>query len=121
MAETVKAAPPYCLVFISDPNGGELPTWTGELSVASTETCIALGCMMDSDGDTEFTLGQRSEVDPGGIPVFEGKLKTPSFGVVLYSAEDKTILKIPAFQDETMVRVWTNRLRQPDRMIIGIE
>src|SRR6266404_9985616 len=73
--------------------GGELPTWTGELSVASTETCIALGCMMDSDGDTEFTLGQRSEVDPGGIPVFEGKLKTPSFGVVLYSAEDKTILK----------------------------
>lgn len=120
MAETVTTAPPYSLVFISDPNGGEIPTWEGELFFASTDTCIALGCMMEWDGDTEFTLGQRSEVDPGGIPAFEGKLKTPGLSLVLYTAEDKTILKAPVSKDETMVRVWTNRLRQPDRVIIGI-
>jgi hypothetical protein len=120
MANSAKLAPPYSVILIEDSGGGEIPSsikmTTGSL-IASTDSCIAVGCRSYVDGDTEFTLGQTHDVDPGDHPIleaiFQGKLKTPNLKIVLRSVAGRTILEASVPQQETVVRVWVND--QPSR------
>jgi hypothetical protein len=77
MAASAKVAPPYSVVVISDSEPAELPKDMEDSCIASTSTCIVVGCRADVDGETEFVLGATSEVDPGSHPIFEGMLETP--------------------------------------------
>lgn len=87
----------------------------------STDTCILVGCLMDADGETEFTLGEIHDVDPGRLPAFEGKLKTPTRKISLESVDGRTVLEAPVPQLETTVRIWTNHESEPDNVIVGFE
>lgn len=89
--------------------------------IAATESCIAIGCRPDADGDTEFTLGKVYEVDPGADPIFRGRLKTPTYRIALLSVHGQTILEAPVLQQITTIRVWANDLVEPDSVIVGIE
>jgi len=121
VANSAKVAPPNSLVLISDSSGAEIPeTMAGSL-IASTNSCIAVGCQSDVDGETEFTLGTTREVDPGDKPVFQGMLKTPNRRVAVRSVLGHTILETPVTQEQTTVRVWVNDPKEPDRVIVGID
>ena len=76
---------------------------------------------MDADGETEFTLGEMHEVDPGVRPVFQGELKTPNYKIVLRSVLGETILEAPVSQLSTTVRIWANHPTEPDEVIVGIK
>ena len=120
MATSAKVAPPNAMVLVADPSGGEIPkTMTGAL-IASTSSCITVGCRSDVDGETEFTLGRTREVDPGDRPAFEGKLKTPNRKIAVRSVLGRTILETPVPQQQTMIRVWVNDPKEPNRVIIGV-
>jgi hypothetical protein len=71
------------------------------------------------DGETEVVLGSASEVDPDGL-AFDGTLATPSRKVVVTTVEEETVLKTTVPDIVTRVRVWTNRTREPDRVMIGV-
>jgi hypothetical protein len=88
--------------------------------VACTDSCVAVGCLCDVDGETEFMFGEAREVDPGGHPVFHGKLKTPTRRLALRSVIGQTILEAPVPGPETVVTVWANDPSEPDRVIVGI-
>ncbi len=120
MASSAKTAPPYSLVLISDSNGGDIPAVMGNSLVVSTDSCIAIGCRVDADGDTLFILGDTREVDPGSGPIFHGNLKTPGHRVAIKSVIGQTILETSVPQQETIVRIWVNDLREPDQIIVGI-
>ncbi len=121
MVDSAKVAPPYSLVIIEDPSGGEVPdTMPAKLCIASTDSCIAVGCLAEVDGETAFTLGEAADVNPGFQPAFDGRLKTPSRKVSLQTVERHTILEAPVQQQETRVRVWTNDPKRPDEVIVGI-
>jgi hypothetical protein len=77
-------------------------------------------CQADVDGETEFTLGEARDVDPGDLPIFHGKLKTPNYRIVLHTAEDETILQASVPRRETIVRIWVNDPLAPDQVIVGI-
>jgi hypothetical protein len=120
MGKSAKVAPLHSLILIVDPSGGEIPaTMSGSL-IASTDSCIAVGCRSDVDGDTEFTLGETGDVSPGSEPAFQGRLKTPNRRVTLRTVTGQTILETPLLQQETMVRVWTNDPSEPDQVVVGI-
>ena len=120
MAKSTKVAPPHSLILIVDPSGGEIPpTMLGSL-IASTDSCIAVACRSEVDGDTEFTLGETGYVSPAGEPAFQGGLKTPNRKVTLRTVTGQTILETPVLQQETMVRVWTNDSSEPDQVVVGI-
>jgi hypothetical protein len=76
---------------------------------------------MDADGETAFMLGETQEVDPGHPPLFQGKLKTPSRRIALEAIDGRTVLEASVSEQETMVWIWTNREREPDRVIVGFE
>jgi hypothetical protein len=120
MVKSAKIAPPHSLILIVDPSGGEIPDSLSRSPIASTDSCIAVGCRSDADGDTEFTLGETSVVNPGGEAAFQARLKTPNRKVTLRMITGQTILQMPVVQQDAMVRVWTNHSSEPDRIVVGI-
>jgi hypothetical protein len=120
MAKSAKIAPPNSLILIEDLGGGEIPASMGESLVVSTDSCIAVGCRSDIDGDTQFTLGETQEVDPGGHPIFRGMLNTPNRRIALISVIGQVILEAPVPQQQTIVRVWVNDPSEPDHVVVGI-
>jgi len=120
MRHSVKIAPPNSLLFISDPVGGVVPEWKRGAQILSSPSCISFGCMAFMDGETEVTLGAGREVDPGGIPAFDGVLETPNRAVVVSTVERKTILDASVPDRRTRVRIWGNRPTEPDQVIIGL-
>lgn len=121
MMYSATVAPPYSMVVVEDSAGGELPDFMEGSVVFSSESCIVVCCLMSADGDTTFTLGQADEVDPGTAPLFQGKLETPSRRITIKTVENKTFLEAPVSQISTTVRIWVNRAKEPDRVIVGIE
>src|SRR5262245_32223613 len=121
MTNSTRVAPPCALILVADPSNSEVPSKMSGALIASTDSCIAVGCRSDADGDTEFTLGAAREVDPGYQPHFQGKLKTPSQRIALRSVLGQTILEEVVPSPETYVRVWINDPNEPDRVIVGTE
>ena len=109
------------VIFIEDGTGGTPPNSMAGSLTPSTDTCVAVGCFSAADGETEFILGDCSEVDPGTAPYFHGELKTPSLRLALRTVVGETILETPVAQVETTISVWLNDLREPDKVIIGID
>ena len=121
VAASTKTKPPDSLILIADSgSGGVIPESMSGSLVAWTDSCVAVGCQSDIDGDTEFTLGETKDVDPGGRPAFQGKLKTPNLKLALRTVLGETILETPVAAQDTMVRVWANDLSEPDHVIVGI-
>jgi hypothetical protein len=119
MVLTKKVAPPYSLIFIADPYGGMAPECSPPAPYWATSTCIAVGCMSQI-GDTEVTLGMTREVDPGGRPIFDDFLETPNRKVNVETAEWELILQTDVPTVSTRVRIWTNELVEPDKIVIGL-
>ena len=121
MTSRTRFAPPNSIVVIEDAAGGGVPKTISPGSIiAFTDSCIAVGCRSEVDGDTEFVLGPAAEVDPGYRPVFEGNLTTPSRKVVLKSIFDEVMLQEVVRCSKSSVRIWANDQTEPDMVIVGI-
>ena len=120
MIKTARWAPIHSLVVISDPIGGAIPSHFVDI-VTATESCIVVLCYAEVDGETEFTLGKASEVDPGKPPTFSGQLLTPSRKIIVHTTEFKTILDAPTIGVTTPVRFWARDTEWPEKVIIGLE
>jgi hypothetical protein len=121
MSSSSKIAAPNALLLISDVGGGKPPDVMQGALIASTPSCIAVGCMADSNGKTEVTLGTVQELRSHESPAFEGKLETPSRAIVVQTVFRQTILQAPVPGSSTRVRIWVNHPSEPDRVTIGLE
>ena len=120
MALTTKAAPPNSVILVCDVGGGEVPKTMSGAVVAATTTCIAVGCLSEDDGQTEFTLAPLSEVDRGEKPAFDGMLLTPQHRVVLRSVLGQQLLELPVTQELTKIKIWVNDPTEPDNVVVGV-
>jgi hypothetical protein len=121
MSTSRKIYVPNALLLISDIGGGTLPdTMLGEL-IASTPSCIAVGCMSDSNGKTEVTLGTGREFHPRGAPAFDGELETASRVVGICTVFHEPVLQTAVSNPTTRVRVWVNHPSEPDEVIVAVE
>ncbi len=117
---SAKAGLPNALALVLDSLGGEIPASMSGASITSTESCIAVGCRSDADGETEIVIGTAREVSPGVAPAFEGPLATPSRRIEVQTVGGSRLLALDVPGVETLVRIWTNDAREPDKVIIGI-
>lgn len=123
MAQTIKIAPPNSLIFVSDAQGGSIPDpdkIAREAGITATHSCIAVCCLAEMDGKTEITIGLADEVDPGKKPEFDGTLATPTRTIVVSTAESEMVLEANVPTVQTRMRIWTNRPKEPERVIVGI-
>lgn len=119
MSSTVTLAPPNSVLFIADASKGEVPEFIPDLLVLSTDSMISMGCLPDVDGETTVTLGNGADVIRPAELVFDGMLKTPTRRVVVATVEDDMVLAAVVPNVETRIRIWTNRTREPDEVVIG--
>ncbi|WP_439542457.1 hypothetical protein [Hyphomicrobium sp.] len=120
MALTKRMAPPNSVVLVSDVDGGEIPKTMGGSLVSATSTCVAVGCLSEDDGETEFTLAPLGEVDRADNPVYEGMLRTPKRHVVIRSVLGEHLLELPVLQEVTEIKIWANDLKEPDKVLVGV-
>ena len=78
-------------------------------------------CLLGGNGRRKLTLGKMAEVDPGSRPAFEGKLKTPSRKIALETAEGDSVLKTSTEREVTTVRIWSNAVKEPDKVVVGFD
>jgi hypothetical protein len=119
MSNSVTLAPSHALLFISDQSGGDIPEFTADAPIMSTETGILVHCLPDMDGDTTVTLGKAENVGQVGPPVFDGIIKLPTKNLMVATVEDDGILFDTVPTVETRIRIWTNRALDPDDIVIG--
>ncbi len=121
MILSAKLAPPNSLVLVKDLGDADIPRSMSNSLIVSTNSCVAVGCLSELDGDTNFTLGPTREVDPGYPSKFEGMVATPSRQIVLQSVLGEIVLEqlVPEF--ETRIRIWVNDANEPDSVIVGID
>jgi hypothetical protein len=128
MIESARLAPPNSIVVVEDISGGEVPDLVRGSCIAATATCITIGTLCEIDGETEFRLGARRELDPGSPPIFRGRLETPSRKLAIRSVPmtvgsrlGDVVLEMPVPQTETTISIWVNRPDEPDQIIVGVE
>lgn len=120
MATSTRLAPPNSLILVEDSNGGEIPDSMNQSLIAATDSCIAVGCRAEDDGETEIVLGDCSDVDTGEQPFFDGVLRTPSRKLVVRTVLGVTLLEMPVSKTETRLKIWANDPAEPDRIAVGI-
>ena len=113
-------SPPNSIIAISDPVGGDIPDPPESSRIAATSSFLVVGCLSFMDGETEFTLGNGKEINPGEAPAFDGILETPSYAIQVATVLDEVLLRADVPTDHTRVRVWTNHPKWPNRVIIGL-
>lgn len=121
MPVSIRVAPPNSLIGISDVKKGEVPNFDVESGISATNTCILVGCRPEIDGETEIKLGPAAEVNPGNPAAFDGQLGTPSGRLQVVTVEWKPLLEAAVRTAKTRVRIWPNRPRFPDQIIIGFD
>ena len=87
--------------------------------IASTPSCVAVGCMADCNGKTEITLGAGREVGLRGAPVFEGELDTPNREIAVRTVLRENILQATVPHLITRVRIWVNHPSEPDKSLLA--
>lgn len=119
----VRLSPPNSVLFIADPDNRDVlvPTeFSSPSGVDSTETCVAVGTLMEFDGETEVTIGPRAAVAPDRAAVFDGRVLTPTGIIALETAPRDELYRMKVGAT-TRICVWTNRNQEPDEIIIGLE
>lgn len=72
------------------------------------------------DGKTTLTLAPSTELELKLPPAFTGFLKTPNRGVRVSTVEHPSLLRLTNGTLSSKVRIWVNRLVEPDRILIGV-
>ncbi len=120
MITSKRIAPPNSVILIEDPSGGEIPASMNQSVIAATDSCIAVGCLAEDDGETEIILGLSGEVSDGDQPAFDGLVKTPSRKVAVRTVHGVTVLETAVPKSEARVQVWVNDTREPDRITVAV-
>ncbi|GLK55184.1 hypothetical protein JOD31_000106 [Methylopila capsulata] len=119
MKKHISIAPPYSLLFISDPNLGEEPEQNGA-HLLWTDTVISITCHDEYDGETSITLGDDADVAPERPAVADRYILTPSGEVVVTTVELAVVLRATVPSTRTRVRIWENHPTEPDDIVIGL-
>jgi hypothetical protein len=121
MAVSTKIAPPNSIVLLSDFSDKIIPKSMNGSVIAATDSCIAVGCLSEFDGETTFTLALASEIDRSDPPSYEGMLRTPNHRVTMHSVFGQKLLEMPTQQEMTKLKIWINDPNEPDEVFFGIE
>jgi hypothetical protein len=124
MPSSIKISLRHPLIAIADTlSAAELPdAWPTESGIATTSTCILLGCdpADPDDDDIRFTIGLEHHLRPVGRPMLDQVMETPNGRVGIWTTEFRKILEQQVPTTRTRVRIWGNRAKDPDDVMIGL-
>jgi hypothetical protein len=120
---SLKVAVPNGLLFIRDSKISDIPDtdFYDGASIYSIPTCIMLVCLVDSEGETDITVGEVGQIEPSNKLLFDGALETPSRRVMLEIVPGETVLEVDVPSATNRIRIWTDgRHRCAETVVIGL-
>ena len=117
--KTLKCAPSNSIVFISETLRSEPPAPILAGMVSANATCVAVACLPEVDGETEFRFGKVQESPAGLELVFDGLVATPGRTLIVATVEEEILFEDSVPDDTTRVRVWLSHPRWPELVVIG--
>lgn len=120
---SLRVAIPNALLFIRDARIPDVPDvdYGDGSSVWSIPTCVVITCLVDSEGETDITIGDTSEIKQSSKLLFNGTLETPSRKLILEIVPDKKILEISVPFATNRMRIWTDgHHRLAETVVIGL-
>jgi hypothetical protein len=120
---SLKVAVPNALLFIRDSRISDVPDvdYGDGSSVWSIPTCVVITCLIDSEGETDITLGAANQVKPSQKLLFDDLLETPSHKLILELIPDEKVLEVDLPSQKNRVRIWTDGRHQcAETVVIGI-
>lgn len=120
MKNTIRIAPPHSLILIEDSLSGQIPDSMNQSLVSATESCIAVGCRAEDDGETEIYLGHHLNSNIGVQLVFDGVLQTSSRKLAVRTVLGTTLLEMDVLETYTRLIILTNSPTEPDHIAIVI-
>ena len=118
---SVKMAPPNSVILVSDLAGGEVPQSMNGQAISRTDTCVAVGCLAENDGDTEITLGYLRDLDRHDPPAFEGTIYSKNKKLSVQTVFGSILMALSVSNEFVKVKVWINDAYEPDIVVIAIE
>ena len=113
-------APSHGIAIVCGLGNFEIPEFPAGQWAASTDECIVVGCRIDIDGPTTFTLGRLDQVATDLPTLFFGRLKAVGGKVQIKDIYMSPILETETEDEDLFVRVWTNDPSEPNQVLIGI-
>lgn len=120
MVRTFSKAVQNSLIFALDAGTRDIPHIDGEAKFWVSSSCIVVGCLPDSDGETKIVIGTVEHGTPPGSPLVDRLLSTPSRSVVFDLVHERGFHRMPVTEDKTRVRVWTDGGITPDTVTFVI-
>jgi hypothetical protein len=125
MIVDTKTAPRNSLLLVSgNPNEGETPEVTGIGLVWWTQSCVAVGTLMENDGETSVVLSDDAGVVPAGAEfrrVFGGSIETPTKEIWVSTVNCEGILSLPVPGIASYIEIWANDVSEPDKLLILVK
>lgn len=120
MKSTIRIDPPNGFVLVADDlRTADVPYFPSSPErLAATSSCIALGCIVQEE--TEITVAPASEVSPDTEPVLDQMLETKRKRLSIWNLYNEKVLEVSVPSTSTRVRIWGNRPREPDRVLVGL-
>lgn len=116
-----RIAPPYLQFFISDSSLPENPQPDVEkIRILFNGNCVSVPCAYYEETQTELMVGTFEEVAQKGKPQFDGIIPTPNGSVVFSDVLLTEWLAYPTPTAETRIRIWTDGLTLPERVVIAV-
>jgi hypothetical protein len=115
-----RVAPQNSLVFVEDSRGGEVPLSINNSLVSYTSTCLAIGCLCETDGETTIGIGYFENMDTGLTLEFTGFIETPSLIIAINDINRTRLLEISVKSSKTNLEVWANHDVEPDKIVVRL-
>lgn len=96
-----------------------MPT-SEEIEIVANDACIAVPCQYEGDGDTTLIVGDYEDVPQDDLQVFDQMLLTPGKLLVCSDVAGEFLLTFPLQTAKTRIRIWTDGLDFPTRVVIGV-
>jgi hypothetical protein len=116
-------SPRNSLVLILDPRHGSIPESMSGALLASTESCVAVGTIMEHDGPAHLVLcNDLSElVSKEMLLIFEGQIETPHQEICICDISMERLLSLKTGTSESHVRILVNDASEPDEIRVLVE
>lgn len=117
-------SPPYSVILVMDCASGEIPETLNHRLIAATSSCVAVGTLAETDGETTIVLTNEigyPNSDEQLFLKFSGKVAAPGKKLDICTAHLTVIVSIDLTFEMADVQVWANDDCEPDRICIVVK
>jgi hypothetical protein len=120
VADSILISPPFSLVFLAGEPGFEPPSYLKSSGLASTSSCISIGCLSADDGPSQFKIVENFENLEEYALVFDGNISLPNRELYLLSVNAEVFAKKTVQKTFARICIWTNHSTEPDKIVISL-